>query len=39
MMIHIGLDIASAILGMCSEDKAKAIIDVIAEKLPRDWSV
>lgn len=36
MMIHIGLDIASAILAFCGEDKAKAIVDVIAEKLP-NW--
>lgn len=39
MMIHIGLGIASAILGWCGEDKAKAIVDVISNELPRDWSV
>lgn len=36
MMIHIGLGIASDILGKCGEDKAKAIVDVIADKLP-NW--
>lgn len=34
MMIHIGLGIASDILGKCGEDKAKAIVDAISEKLP-----
>ena len=33
MMIHIGLGIASAILGWCGEDKAKAIVDVISNAL------
>lgn len=33
-LIQTGLGIASDILGKCGEDKAKAIIDVIAEKLP-----
>ena len=33
-LIHIGLGIASAILDFCGEDKAKAIVDVIADKLP-----
>ena len=32
--IHIGLDIASKILGKCGEDNAKAIVDVIFDKLP-----
>ncbi len=39
MMIHIGLGIASEILGKCGEDKAKAIIDVIYNALPAEWSV
>lgn len=34
--IHIGLDIASDILGKCGEDKAKAIVDAIADALP-NW--
>ena len=37
--IHIGLDIASKILGKCGEDKAKAIVDVISNALPNWWSV
>lgn len=36
MMIHIGLGIASEILRICGEDTAKAIVDVIADKLP-NW--
>ena len=32
--IHIGLGIASAILDKCGEDNAKAIVDVIFDKLP-----
>lgn len=43
MMIHIGLGIASKILDECGEDKAKAIIDAIADALPAEvpalWSV
>ena len=39
MMIHIGLGIASEILGKCGEDKAKAIVDVIANALPSWMSV
>ena len=39
MMIHIGLGIASAILGECEEDKAKAIVDAIADALPSWMSV
>lgn len=39
MMIHIGLGIASEILGKCGEDKAKAIVDVIANALPAWMSV
>lgn len=35
-LIHIGLGIASDILGKCHEAKAKAIVDVIADKLP-NW--
>lgn len=34
--IHIGLDIASKILGKCGEDNAKAIVDVIFNALP-NW--
>lgn len=37
--IHIGLGIASDILGKCGEDKAKAIVDVIFNALPVEWSV
>mgnify|MGYP007015393183 CR=1 FL=1 len=33
-LIQTGLGIASYILGVCHEDKAKAIVDVIADKLP-----
>ena len=39
MMIHIGLGIASEILRECGEDKAKAIIDAIADALPSWMSV
>ena len=43
MMIHIGLGIASAILGVCHEAKAQAIVDVISNALPAEvpalWSV
>ena len=35
-LIHIGLGIASEILGKCGEDKAKAIVDVISNALP-NW--
>lgn len=35
-LIQTGLGIASGILGFCGEDKAKAIVDVIADKLP-NW--
>ena len=35
-LIQTGLGIASKILGECGEDKAKAIVDVIADKLP-NW--
>ena len=38
-LIHIGLGIASAILEKCGEDKAKAIVDVIANARPAEWSV
>ena len=40
-LIHIGLGIASDILGKCHEAKAKAIVDVIANALnvPAKWSV
>ena len=40
-LIHIGLGIASAILGTCEEAKAQAIVDVIANALPvpAKWSV
>mgnify|MGYP000026763150 FL=1 len=34
--IHIGLGIASDILGKCGEDKAKAIVDAISDALP-NW--
>lgn len=37
--IHIGLGIASNILGKCGEDKAKAIVDAIADALPSWMSV
>ena len=33
-LIQTGLGIASGILEFCGEDKAKAIVDVIFEKLP-----
>ena len=33
-LIQTGLGIASGILEFCGEDKAKAIVDVIADKLP-----
>lgn len=39
MMIHIGLGIASKILDECGEDKAKAIVDAIADALPSWMSV
>ena len=32
-LIQTGLGIASEILGKCGEDKAQAIVDVIADKL------
>lgn len=35
-LIQTGLGIASGILAFCGEDKAKAIVDVIADKLP-NW--
>ena len=40
-LIHIGLGIASDILGECHEAKAQAIVDVIANALPvpAKWSV
>ena len=37
--IHIGLGIASDILGKCGEDKAKEIVDAIADALPSWMSV
>lgn len=37
--IHIGLDIASKILDKYGEDNAKAIVDVIFNALPIEWSV
>lgn len=33
-LIQTGLGIASGILEFCGEDAAKAIVDVISEKLP-----
>lgn len=35
-LIQTGLGIASGILEFCGEAKAKAIVDVIADKLP-NW--
>lgn len=35
-LIQTGLGIASEILGACHEAKAKAIVDMIADKLP-NW--
>lgn len=35
-LIQTGLGIASEILGVCHEAKAKAIVDMIADKLP-NW--
>lgn len=37
--IHIGLGIASDILDKCGEEKAKAIVDAIADALPSWMSV
>lgn len=37
--IHIGLGIASEILRIFGEDTAKAIVDVIADKLPIELSM
>lgn len=37
--IHIGLDIASKILGKYHEDNAKAIVDVIFNALPIELSM
>lgn len=35
-LIQTGLGLASEILRVCGEDTAKAIVDVIADKLP-NW--
>ena len=37
--IHIGLDLASDILERCGEEKAKEIVDAIANALPGWMSV
>ena len=37
--IHIGLGIASDILGKCGEENAKAIVDAISDALPSWMSV
>lgn len=37
--IHIGLDLASDILERCGEEKAKEIVDAIANALPNWMSV
>ena len=37
--IHIGLDLASDILEYCGEEKAKEIVDAIANALPGWMSV
>lgn len=37
--IHIGLDIASKILGVCHEAKAQAIIDAIYNSFPENYSL
>ncbi len=38
-ILHAGLKLASDILGVCSEDKAQAIIDAIYNSFPEKYSL